>query len=297
MPDDSHPESLPARWLVFSLPAPVQGRELELAEELRALGARALERDGDRVLAYVPADPPPEPPDTLNEKIGHLADRLGRNTGGRITWSWRTHQAQAKRWEEHASVLRISPDLVVAPAGIPLTEEEGQVVVRIEPGPAFGARDHPTSRGALLLMKRLVARGEKVLDVGTGSGVLAITALLVGAAEAVAVDRDPVACAAARRNGVLNGVAERLRVTRAEVTPDSRLPARGVHGIVANLDGDALLGLLPVLRPHLRPGGWLVVAGLSTRDRRIFQAEAEAVDLRLVDETWEEGWWSAALRH
>ncbi len=296
MTGDSHPESLPARWLVFSIPTPVRGRELELAEELRALGARALERDGDRVLAHVPADPPPEPPDTLNEKIGRLADRLGRDTGGHVTWSWRTHRAQAERWEGHASVLRISSDLVVAPAGIPLTEEEGQVVVRIEPGPAFGAREHPTTRGALRLVGRLVAEGERVLDVGTGSGVLAVTALLLGAAEAVAVDRDPVACAAARRNGVLNGVAGRLRVRRAEVTPDSRLPPRRVHGIVANLDGDTLLPLLPVMRPHLRPGGWLVVAGLSTRDRRIFQAEAGALDLRLVDETWEEGWWSAALR-
>jgi ribosomal protein L11 methyltransferase len=144
----------------------------------------------------------------------------------------------------------------------------GRVEVVIDPGRAFGSGSHASTRLALEALGEVVAAGDRVLDVGCGSGVLAIAALLdQRAASAVGVDTDPEALAATRANAARNGVADRLTV--AESVPE----AGGFDLVVANMLAPTLIELAPAITGALRPGGHLVLAGLLSS-----QADAVLAD-------------------
>jgi ribosomal protein L11 methyltransferase len=144
---------------------------------------------------------------------------------------------------------------------LPWVEGDGRgtSVLAIDPGGAFGAGTHPTTH---LLLEALAARlrgGETVLDVGCGSGVLALAALRLGAAVAVGIDVDPAAVGATRANAQRNGLAARMTTS---ATP---LPAvDGLFDVVlANITADVLHALAPDLARRLAPGGWLGLSGIS----------------------------------
>jgi ribosomal protein L11 methyltransferase len=162
-------------------------------------------------------------------------------------------------WRAHARIWRVGGRLVVRPAwveAVPLGPAEVEVVV--EPGRAFGSGSHPTTRLCLALLESLVSGGERVIDVGSGSGVLGIAAAKLGAAHVRAVDVDPEAVRATKASAALNGVADVVEAT--EGVP----PEDGAHYdlVLANL-------LLPVFDQHgadlvalLAPGGRLVASGV-----------------------------------
>ena len=134
------------------------------------------------------------------------------------------------------------------------------ITVEIDPGRAFGSGSHASTRLALAALSDVVGPGHRVLDVGCGSGVLAIAALLAGAATAVGVDIDPAACDATRANARRNGVADRLTV-------GTQLPPPGGPGfdvVVANMLAPTLIELAPAVEPLAVPGGRLVLSGLLT---------------------------------
>jgi ribosomal protein L11 methyltransferase len=133
------------------------------------------------------------------------------------------------------------------------------VVVEIDPGSAFGAGRHPSTR---LLLAELVQRlkgGESVLDVGCGSGALAVSAARLGAASVTAVDIDVAAIVSTRANAARNGVAATIE---AMTTPVTELTG-SYDVIVANIAAATLIELAPVLRPRLAPHGWMGLSGLS----------------------------------
>lgn len=159
-------------------------------------------------------------------------------------------------WREHARVVRAGR-VVVRPPWVPLGPVGlDEVVVEIDPGPSFGHGAHPTTRLCLEALDRLVTPGTAVLDVGCGSGVLAIAAVRLGADRAFAVDIDPAAVAATRANAERNGVADRVEAGPA----GHPLPAADV--VVANIGAAALRDLAPTLVAAVAPGGALVLSGL-----------------------------------
>lgn len=166
---------------------------------------------------------------------------------------WEAH------WRRHARVVPVGP-LVVCPPW--LLEEAGAAApplepVVIEPGQAFGTGDHETTEGCLAALCEVGCRGRSVLDVGTGSGVLAIAAARLGAASVVACDTDPLAVQTARRNAALNGV----EVRTFEGSVDAVVETFDV--VVANLDSDTIAALAGDLVARLAPGGTLVASGVS----------------------------------
>lgn len=160
-------------------------------------------------------------------------------------------------WKQYFGLQRIGRRLVVKPTWVRYAAREGEVVVEIDPGVAFGTGQHPTTAMCLRELERLVRPGARVLDLGCGSGILAIAAAKLGAGRVLALDIDPQAVGAARRNVEANGLAGTVEVrpgTLEEASP-------GFDFIVANISGLTLERLMPALAASLVPGGLAVMSG------------------------------------
>jgi ribosomal protein L11 methyltransferase len=126
----------------------------------------------------------------------------------------------AEAWKAHYHVLPIGRRLVIKPTWEAFVPQPDQVVIELDPGLAFGSGLHATTRLCLELMEEHLRPGQRVLDVGTGSGILAIAAARLGAAAVVALDNDAEAVRVARENVALNGVADRVAVQAGSLAPD-----------------------------------------------------------------------------
>jgi ribosomal protein L11 methyltransferase len=158
------------------------------------------------------------------------------------------------------------------------------VVVRPDPGPAFGSATHPTTALCLEWLDGLALSGKSVIDYGCGSGILAIAALKLGAASAVGVDNDPQALIASRDNAERNGVAERLALFLPE---DVDAPAADVF--IANILAGPLGELAPVFAAAAKPGAPFAISGiLAGQQDELLQRYAEWFDELRVDtrEDW-----------
>jgi ribosomal protein L11 methyltransferase len=161
---------------------------------------------------------------------------------------------------------------------------------------AFGTAEHPTTRGSLRLLDGAVAPGDRIADVGCGSGILAIAAAKLGAGEVLAFDMDPYACHAARENLTANGVDSEVWVRECRVAEEDLAEIGPLDGVVANIESGALLTLLPAFCHALAPGGWLIVGGVLEREHRDLVDEAARHSLGLEVEEVEGEWWSARFK-
>ncbi len=177
-------------------------------------------------------------------------------------------------------------------AGLVAHDAPGDVTVVIEPGLAFGTGDHPTTAACLQLLERLVREGAEVLDAGTGSGILAIAAALLGAGRVVAVDIDPVACRSATANIALNpGAREKVSVCCRDIAELAEAEGGPVFDIiVANLTSDVVIALLPTLLQSLVAGGRMVLSGISVEREGDVMLALDAAGLAPVDLARERGW-------
>jgi ribosomal protein L11 methyltransferase len=286
-------DSLPFRWLLLSVEAPPAGEEHLLVEALRRLGARSVERERERYVALVP---PPVVPEALVRQAEAVIRTSTSLRDPSLAWAWQSSEAWAEAWTRALEPRRVGEHLVVAPVGREPRLLPGDLVIRLVPGPGFGTAEHPTTRGCLRLLESVVAPGDRVADVGSGSAILAVAAVRLGAGRVVAYEMDAHACAAARRTVVENGVADRVEVRQEEVGPEGLSDGDGFDGVTANLPGNVLLPLLPALARSVVEGGWLVVSGLNRGERPDVLTVTEDSGLRLDTEEVEEGWWSARLR-
>jgi ribosomal protein L11 methyltransferase len=149
--------------------------------------------------------------------------------------------------------------VVIVPSWADEPLAPGEVAVTLDPGMAFGTGLHPSTRGCLELMQELRPMPERVLDVGCGSGILALAALRLGASGAVGLDTDPLAVAATRDNAERNGVSDRLEVTEGTL---AEAAAERYPLVVANLVAAVLVDLASRLSAHVAPGGTLLAGGI-----------------------------------
>jgi ribosomal protein L11 methyltransferase len=198
------------------------------------------------------------------------------------------HEDWATEWRRGFSAQRIGRRLLLHPSWEAVQAKPDDVVLTIDPENAFGSGDHETTRLVLRLLDQHVAGDERVLDVGCGSGVLSIAALLLGAASAVAVDIDEDACIVARRNAEINGVASRLEASSRDVGDID-----GAYDIVlANIETRVLIRMPDPLRARIAPGGFLVLSGILRGERD--ELLAAYAPMRL-EACLEEGEWCACL--
>lgn len=217
--------------------------------------------------------------------IGELETRIVNET------DW------ADAWKRHFPVLRIGRRIVIRPTWRRHRRQPEDVVLALDPGMAFGTGLHPTTRLCLVALEAsadrgILARGSatdgsaRVLDVGCGSGILAIAAVRLGAGAAFGVDTDPIAIEATLANAARNRVARRIRA-RAGTLPSGQ-PGHDV--IVANLIASLLVQLAAALHAELRPGGTLIASGIfidrEPEVRAAFAAAGLSVTGCLTEGDW-----------
>ena len=175
-------------------------------------------------------------------------------------------QSWRDSWKKHFGVQRIGRALVVKPSWMQYRLKGGEIVLEIGSGMAFGTGQHPTTAMCLRALEDLIRPGATVLDLGCGSGILAIAAARLGAASVLALDIDPNAVRAARENAAVNGVTGIVEVREGTLdveTPRRREPyvAAQFDVIAANISGLTLERLGPALARSLAPGGVLITSG------------------------------------
>ena len=171
----------------------------------------------------------------------------------------------ANNWKQYYKPLPIGSRLLVLPSWEARPETD-RIVLKLDPGMAFGTGAHHTTRMCLEFLEKTVKPGDTMLDLGCGSGILSIAARLLGAAKATAVDIDPIAESIAYENAEMNGIGrDGYEVLIGNVLSDTRLQKQiaGRYPVVAaNIVADVIIALAPIARPLVAPGGVFLVSGI-----------------------------------
>ena len=272
-----------------------------LADFLFSEGALGLvtedPRDGRAGILIRASFPPASP---IKQVVVRLADyqreleALGLAWGdGHIEVRTIPSEDWGRSWKQHFRPLVIGRRLVIAPAWEAGSFPEDRLVIRIDPGMSFGTGHHATTRMCLEALEAFLEQwrgdaGPRVLDVGTGTGILAIAAGALGAERVVAVDTDLEACAGAMKNLALNHTRDRVQVLHGGV--ETLRPGMQFDLVVANLDTKTLCPALNTLKVLVAPQGRLVISGILIEEGGTVNASAKASGLRVLTRQSDGDW-------
>jgi ribosomal protein L11 methyltransferase len=194
----------------------------------------------------------------------------------------------AEAWKADYRPLRIGRSFLIVPSWCETEAAAGDRVITLDPGMAFGTGLHPTTQLCLQAVEELVEKGARVLDVGTGSGILAIAAVLCGA-DVWACDTDPVAVRTTTENAAVNGVRVALTVGGIDLVPEGRFDL-----VVANILAPVIERLAPALAARLEPSGRLVVSGILSEQADAVASALARAGISIVGRAHVDDW--VALR-
>lgn len=231
--------------------------------------------------------------DAVRRDLGHL-QAFGLRPIGELETRVVNEEDWAEAWKEHFPVMRVGRRLVIQPTWREHTRQPDDVVIALDPGMAFGTGLHPTTRLCLAGIEEWadegLVQGARVLDVGTGSGILAIAAGLFGADSVIAVDTDILAVETTRANAARNELSDVIRARQGS------LPLAGAERntfdlVAANLIAGVLISLAEELAAVVRPGGGRLLAGGVFHERESEVKSAfESVGLRIIGRRAEGDW-------
>jgi len=166
-------------------------------------------------------------------------------------------------WEQSINVIEVTDKIVIKPTFREYQEKPGQIVLVIDPKMSFGTGEHQTTKIMLMFLEKYIECGESILDVGSGTGVLAIAALKLGAQRSIAIDIDEWCLDNAIENSQLNNVEKFIDVRQGEITD---IKETGFDIILANIQKDILLKICNEIFSRVKPGGKVILSGLLTSD-------------------------------
>jgi ribosomal protein L11 methyltransferase len=298
LPARADPAAAPYWELTVTLGTDAPETTEAVTNRLWELGAVGVVEEGAVLRAFFPpgADTA-RMADSLRDYLDDLAALGLPGVTPRVAVAPLPDEPWADAWRAHFRPVPVGRRLLVCPpweATDPALAS-GRRILLIEPGRAFGTGSHGSTRGCLELLERALDGGVVVraLDVGCGSGILAIAAARLGVSRVDAIDVDPDAVAATEENARRNGVADRLHASIAAVDAWAGPPAPLV---LANLLGAAHLTLAPTLTELTTPGGVLIAGGLLTAEVPAVAGAFAAAGCWLVEVAEHEGWATLLLR-
>ncbi len=288
----------PARYIVLTVTTPVDAAEAVAALFWEARTRGVVWEDGPQanvtLRAYLPMTAVGE--GALEAIRGRLAvlPRFGLTASApALVTAEITDEAWASAWKEHFRPFRVGRRILIVPSWEIPAPGPGDVVIRLDPGMAFGSGLHASTQLCLALLEERLRPGETVADIGTGSGILAIAAARLGAARVVAVDDDPLAVSVAAANAASNGVAGRVRVTAGHLLDPLD---RGADLLLANLTADVLEEMAAAVPARLRPGGVIVASGIIAAGLEAVRGAFERAGLVVLETRAQEEWRALVAR-
>lgn len=269
-------------WAIDVRPDPTS-REWVGAWLVARTGQAVEERDDGTLVTFAPDERAADELVAALAAAGEAPVETSRRPIEPVDWTTRWRDGLGARTFGRLTVV---PSWVERPAG-------GGPTVVLDPESAFGSGEHGSTRAALTLLERHLRAGDRVLDLGSGSGILAIAAVKLGAAGAVGIEHDPEATPVARRN------AERNRVTGAvdflEGDAGDLAPLLGPADLLlSNILRMVNTALLPAIVAALRPGGLAVFSGMEHGEATTFRTALASAGLLERDQVEDAGWWAVA---
>ena len=250
-------------WIRITIQVPEQDQDLVIAQ-LTTLGVRGFVQEPENVDAFVPVKAWTT---TLEQQVEEICDRAGVRTHRRIRYIGHVrvpHQNWNAAWERSAGIVNETKHIVIKPSWKKLRKRDrGKLVLHIDPKMSFGTGHHETTRICLRILEEHVTPRSRVLDFGTGTGVLAIAAVKLGARSSLGIDNDPWCMDNARENVRRNRVAKRVRIGLGGT---EAIPKKKFDIVVANIDLPTITRSIRRLKSVVAPGGLLLLSGLLMTD-------------------------------
>jgi ribosomal protein L11 methyltransferase len=185
--------------------------------------------------------------------------------------------------------------LVVTPSWLPVVPADNEVLVSLDPESAFGSGEHGSTRAAMTLLERHLKPGDRVLDFGSGSGILAIAAAQLGAVTAIGIEVDDESHPIAEANAEKNGVTDRVTFLVGDAAELGVL-AGPAEVLCSNILRTVNTLLLPAIQKALVPGGVAIFAGMEDMEEELFRPVLQRAGFTVVDDVHDAGWWGVAAR-
>jgi ribosomal protein L11 methyltransferase len=182
-----------------------------------------------------------------------------------------------KLWEKNREVIRVSDRIVIKPTFKKYSAKDNEIVLTIDPKMSFGTGEHQTTKLVLRLLEKYVKQGMKVLDVGSGTGVLAITSVKLGAAQATAVDFDEICLENCRENCILNEVEKSVEVLTGEI---DNVNQNDFDLILANIQKNILLDIAEKINIRLKQNGMVILSGLLESDKSAIEKKYHSLGFK-----------------
>jgi ribosomal protein L11 methyltransferase len=271
-------------WWAIDVRTPAGQRDSVGAWLVARTGQTVEEREDGTLVAFAPDE----------AAAAKLVEQLAREMDGPVEME--PHRVEttdwATRWREGLGPRKIDK-LTVVPSWLPEASEPDPLTIVLDPETAFGSGEHGSTRTALTLLSRLLQPGEKVLDLGSGSGILAIAAIKLGASRAIGIEIDSEANEVAARNAARNGVSDRVEFLEGDAASLTLLVGPA-DLLLSNILRSANTSLLPVITTALRPGGTAVFSGMEQHEAEEFRMVLADAGFTVVQEALDAGWWGVA---
>jgi len=273
-------------WCAVDVQAPAAIRDA-VGHWLVGATGEAIEERGDGVLVGFLPDA---------SGVAALTDSLRGAFGPEVALSTRPLDKVdwSLRWRDGLAARQFGR-LVVTPSWIPVSRGTDEPTVVLDPEMAFGTGEHGSTRGALTLLERYLRPGDRVLDLGSGSGILAIAAAKLGAATAIGIEMDEESNPIARQNAERNAVDEVVHFLDGDAAVLAPLVAPA-ELVLSNILRNVNVTLLPVIHQALASNGMAIFSGMELEEAPLFRPALAARGFEIVEEVEDAGWWAVAAR-
>jgi ribosomal protein L11 methyltransferase len=194
----------------------------------------------------------------------------------------------ANAWKKHYTILHIGKHLVIKPSWLEYAPQANDIVIELDPGMAFGTGLHPTTRLCMVALEEQAKPGMRMIDVGTGSGILSITAAKLGVRDILALDTDAIAVDTAARNAAINHIENTIRVEQGSVEADKQ---RNLFDLVCiNILAEIIIQLAPAVGAVMKSGGTVIASGILDYKADWVSEAFHDAGIETVEKKQEEDW-------